>query len=104
MTADGHDAVIFQVYQQPDGNTVAIAKAVKNKLAGFQGQLPKGVKIANWYDQSELVVSAAGSVRDAVLIGLVFAALILWVFLRNLKMTFIAAVMVLLFWPPRYFF
>lgn len=94
VTADGHDAVIFQIYQQPDGNTVAIAKAVKNKLAGFQGQLPKGVKIANWYDQSELVVSAAGSVRDAVLIGLVFAALILWVFLRNLKMTFIAAIMV----------
>ncbi len=94
VTADGHDAVIFQIYQQADGNTVGISKAVKQKLAGYQSQLPQGVKIANWYDQSELVISAAGSVRDAVLVGLLFAALVLWIFLRNAKMTFIAAVMV----------
>ena len=29
--------------------------------------------LANWYDQSELVIQSAGSVRDAVLIGLVLA-------------------------------
>ena len=94
VTADGHDAVVFQIYQQPGGNTVAIAKAVKAKLDGFKGSLPADVTIANWYDQSDLVVSAAGSVRDAVLIGLLFAAIVLWIFLRNMKMTFIAAVMV----------
>ena len=32
VTADGHDAVLFQVYQQPGGNTVQIAKDIKAKL------------------------------------------------------------------------
>jgi CzcA family heavy metal efflux pump len=93
-TADGHDAVLFQVYQQPGGNTVRIARDIKAKLAGFLPQLSKGIKIANWYDQSRLILSSAGSVRDAIIIGVFFAVFILWVFLRNIKMTFIAAVTV----------
>src|SRR5213078_3613098 len=32
VTADGHDAVLFQVYQQPSGNTVEIARGIKTKL------------------------------------------------------------------------
>ena len=95
VTADGHDAVLFQVYQQRDGNTVQIARDIKKKLAEFRKQLPEGIKIANWYDQSELIVSSSGSVRDAVLIGVALATLILLFFLRNLKITLIAAISVL---------
>lgn len=91
VTADGHDAVLLQVYQQPKGNTVRIAADVKAKLLSFKEQLPGDVKIANWYDQSELILASAKSVRDAVVLGILFAAAILWVFLRNIKMTFIAA-------------
>jgi len=39
------------------------------------------VKLAKWYDQSELVVQSAVSVRDAVLIGLVLAGMVLILFL-----------------------
>lgn len=94
VTADGHDAVLVQVYQQPGGNTVNIAKQIKDKLAGLQKRLPADVRIANWYDQSELIVSAAASVRDAIIIGVIFAALVLLLFLRNLKVTLIAAITV----------
>ncbi len=94
VTADGHDAVILQVFQQPGGNTVQIARDIKAKLAGFRIHLPKGIKIANWYDQSELILSSARSVRDAVLLGIIFAVLILYLFLRNFKMTLVAAIMV----------
>ncbi len=93
-TADGHDAVLFQIYQQPGGNTVQIAGEIKNKLAGFRPNLPKGIRIANWYDQSQLIVASANSVRDAIIIGVLFAVFVLWLFLRNIKMTFIAAVTV----------
>lgn len=94
VTADGHDAVIFQVHQQPGGNTVQIAREIKTKLAEYRKQLPSDVKIANWYDQSELITSSAASVRDSILIGIVFAVLILLLFLRNLKITLIAALVV----------
>ena len=46
VTADGHDAVLLQVYQQPGGNTVQIAVSVKAKLAGLSASLPPGVTIA----------------------------------------------------------
>ncbi len=94
VTADGHDAVILNIYQQRGGNTVRIADDLKKKLAEFKGQIPAGVKIANWYDQSRLIVASAGSVRDAILIGLVLAGVILFVFLRNVKVTLIAMITV----------
>ena len=57
-------------------------------------QLPRGVRLVNWYDQSELVTQSAGSVRDAVLIGLALAALVLMLFLRSWRVTLIAMLVV----------
>ena len=90
VTADGRDAVIFQVYQQPDANTVQISRDVQTRLRDYQSQLPAEVKIADWYDQSELIVASANSVRDAVFIGMCLAAAVLLLFLRNGKITLIA--------------
>ncbi|SRR5579862_2783549 len=91
VTADGHDAVLLQVYQQPGGNTVRIAAGIKEKLAHIRKQIPDGVKVANWYDQSDLITASANSTRDAVLIGIGLAGLVLLTFLRNWKVTLIAA-------------
>ncbi len=88
VTEDGKPAVLFNVYEQPDGNAVQIAGDVRQRLAGFQ--LPPGVKLSNWYDQSELVVQSAASVRDAVMIGLVLAGMVLILFLRNWRVMLIA--------------
>ena len=90
VTADGRDAVILEVYQQPDGNTVQIAKDVREKLRQYSSRLPPSLKIANWYDQSQLILAAAVSVRDAVLVGIFLAAGVLMLFLRNGKVTLIA--------------
>jgi multidrug efflux pump subunit AcrB len=90
VTAKGGDAVIFQVCQQPDANTVQIASDVRKALQDYGKQLPADLTIANWYDQSDLILASADSVRDAVLIGIVLAAGVLLLFLRNGKITLIA--------------
>lgn len=92
ITEDGHPAVLFNIYEQPDGNAVQIAQEVQAKLATFK--LPPGVKLINWYDQSELVIQSVGSVRDAVLIGLFLASLVLLLFLRNWRVTLVAMTVV----------
>ncbi|MDN4571700.1 transporter [Pandoraea cepalis] len=94
VTANGRDAVLLNIYQQPGANSVAIARDVRAKLAAFQAQLPADVKLSNWYDQSELVIASAASVRDAMLIGVVLAAFTLLLFLRNWKITAIAVAQV----------
>jgi len=94
VTADGHDAVLVQVYQQPGGNTVAIAGTIRAMLAAGEAQLPADVHIANWYDQSELITGSAWSVVEAIAIGVALAAVVLLVFLRNLIITGIALIAV----------
>ncbi len=94
VTADGHDAVLFQVYQQPSGNTVEIARGIKAKLREIRKQIPEGVKIADWYDQSDLILASEHSTRDAILIGMVLAAFVLLIFLRDWKVTLIATLTV----------
>ena len=94
VNADGQDAVLLQVFQQPAGNSVQIARDVKQRLADFAPQMPAGVRIANWYDQTQLVTGAASSVRDAILIGIVLAGLVLFVFLRNTRVILIALIVV----------
>jgi multidrug efflux pump subunit AcrB len=63
-------------------------------LADYAPQMPPGVKVANWYDQTQLVTGAATSVRDAILIGIVLAGLVLFVFLRNTRVILIALIVV----------
>ncbi len=92
VSEDGKPAVLLNVYQQPDGNAVQLASDVRKALADLK--LPKGVRLINWYDQSELVLASAASVRDAVVIGLVLAAAVLFAFLRSWRLTLAAIVVV----------
>ncbi len=98
VTADGRQAVLFSIYQQPGGNTVAIAKAIKAKLKEVKKRIPElqggAVKISNWYDQSNLILRSEGSVRDAIGVGVLLAAVVLFLFLRSWKITLIASLAV----------
>lgn len=94
VSADGKQATLALIYQQPNSNTVQIVKDVESRLAGYRNKLPADLKIANWYDQSQLVTESAASVRDAIIIGVVLAALVLMIFLRSLKITLVAVMVV----------
>jgi multidrug efflux pump subunit AcrB len=90
-TAGGRDCVLVNVYQQPGGNTVDIAAGIRSALASEGKRLPEDVTTACWYDQSDLVTSSAHGVRDAVVIGVALAAVVLLLFLRDWRMTLVAA-------------
>ena len=92
IVEDGKPAVLLNIFEQPDGNAVKIAHSVATRLAALP--LPPGVRLVCWYDQSELVTQSVKSVRDAVLIGLVLAALVLFLFLRSWRVTLIALIVV----------
>ena len=94
VMADGKPAVLLQVFQQPAANSIQMVAAVKARLAAYAPQMPKDVKLATWYDQTQLVRGAAGSVRDAILVGIVLAGLVLFVFLRNTRVILIALLVV----------
>ncbi|MBU2738248.1 efflux RND transporter permease subunit [Acidithiobacillus concretivorus] len=92
VTANGKNAVLVNIKQQMGANTVAIDQAIRTLLRKDAKSIPAGINLSTWYDQSQLITAAASSVRDAIFIGAALAALVLLVFLRNLRLTFIVAI------------
>jgi CzcA family heavy metal efflux pump len=94
VTANGKPAVLINIARQPASNTVAVADAVATQIQELKKNLPPGVKIAPFYDQSQLVRNSIASVRDAILIGLVLACAILFLFLRDWTSSLIAGLVI----------
>ncbi len=94
VTANGKDAVLLNIARQPSSNTVAVADAVAAQVAQLRQKLPPGVKLAPFYDQSQLVRDSISSVRDAIFIGLILACIILYLFLRDWTSSLIAGLVI----------
>jgi CzcA family heavy metal efflux pump len=94
VTANGKPSVLLNVFRQPTSNTVAVADAIERELADIRPTLPSGVKLQAFLDQSQLVRDSIASVRDAILIGLVLAAIILVLFLRDWGSSIVAGLVI----------
>ena len=91
VTAQGRDSVLVNVRQSPDADAVALVKAVRARLK--QAKIPADITVDTFYDQSELVTGAAGSVRDSIVLGALLAGGVLFVFLRSLRLMAVTAIM-----------
>jgi len=94
VTANGKSAVLLNVTRQPSSNTVSVADAVAIQIQQLKKALPPGVNLEPYYDQSELVRESIRSVRDAILIGLVLACVILFLFLGDWTSSLVAGLVI----------
>ena len=94
VAANAKPAVLLNIMRQPDSNTVVVANAVKKEIAELKKELPKGVELRPFYDQSELVTESIASVRDAIFLGLVLASLIMVLFLRDWGTSLVAGLVI----------
>jgi CzcA family heavy metal efflux pump len=94
VTANGKPAVLLNIFRQSDSNTVAVTDAIEKELTEVRKILPPGVKLQSYYDQSLLVRASISSVRDAILVGLLLAAIILVIFLRDWGSSIVAGLVI----------
>jgi len=94
VTANGKPAVLLNINRQPDGNTMQVAQEVHEEIENIRKTLPPGIKIEPFYDQSIIVGQSIKSVRDAILIGLILASIILVVFLRDWGTSLVAGLVI----------
>jgi multidrug efflux pump subunit AcrB len=94
VTANGKPAVLLNINRQPDGNTVQVANEVHTEIDRLRKTLPPGVDIQPFYDQSIIVNESIKSVRDAILLGLLLASIILVVFLRDWGTSLVAGLVI----------
>ncbi len=86
---NGEEVVEVAIYKEGDANTVEVADAVKRRLGVLKQQLPEGVETNILYDQSRFIKQSIAEVRSNALLGAILAILVLYVFLRNGRSTFI---------------
>jgi CzcA family heavy metal efflux pump len=94
VRSNGKPAVLINITRQPAGNTVAVASAVAAEMVQLKSKLPPGVHLESFYDQSELVHESILSVRDAILIGLALACIILFLFLHDWTSSLVAGLVI----------
>src|SRR6516225_4561775 len=89
---DGTAAVTLVVAKQSGENTVATAEAVKERLKEISPLLPRDIKTEIIGDQSTFIKAAVENIRKHLIEGSIFAAIIIFIFLANIRTTLIAAV------------
>jgi multidrug efflux pump subunit AcrB len=94
VTANGKPAVLLNINRQPDGNTVQVAEEVHDEIENIRKTLRPGIQIEPFYDQSIIVSDSIKSVRDAILLGLILASIILVVFLRDWGTSLVAGLVI----------
>jgi CzcA family heavy metal efflux pump len=94
VSANEKPAVLLNIHRQPDGNTVQVTNEVHAEIDQIRKTLPKGIELHPFYDQSEIVNDSIKSVRDAILIGLLLASLIMVLFLRDWGTSLVAGLVI----------
>ena len=89
---DGVPAVTLVVSKQSGENTVATADEVRARLDVIRQGLPKDVTAEIIADQSVFIKASVESIKRHLIEGSIFAAIIIFIFLANIRTTLIAAI------------
>jgi multidrug efflux pump subunit AcrB len=90
-SVDGKPAVVMNVRKQSGTNTIEVVERLKARLDEVQKDLPKGWKMQIVRDQSDYILAAVNAVKEHLILGSLFAALIVWFFLSSPKVSEAAA-------------
>ena len=91
-SVNGVPTVLLQIRKQSGTNTVEVANNVKQRLADLEAILPPGYQLRIVRDEAQFIEASIGAVQEHLVVGSLLAALVVWLFLGNLRSTVIAAV------------
>ncbi|MCW5908350.1 MAG: efflux RND transporter permease subunit [Chitinophagales bacterium] len=83
VNANGHDAVLIDLVKQPGINLIDFAKECETKAEEIQQQLPEGIVLKPYYNQSAFVGDSIHSVIKTIYEGLFLAIVVMIIFLRS---------------------
>ncbi|WP_329341541.1 efflux RND transporter permease subunit [Streptomyces sp. NBC_01352] len=89
---DGRPSLAVSVTMDHDGSAVAISNAVEDKLSDMREDLGAGTSVTVVSDQGPAVSKAIEGLTTEGALGLVFAVLVILVFLASIRSTLVTAV------------
>ena len=85
----GYPGVILSVTKSPGFDTLALTDQVEAALEDLKTSMPEGVELVSLYRQSDFIDLAVGNLEEALRDGAIMVAVILFLFLLNLRITLI---------------
>jgi len=85
-------ALLLQVRRQSGTNTVEVVHQIKNRIEELKKVLPPGYSLDVVRDQSTFIEASFHAIQEHLLLGSLLAAIVVLIFMRNLRATIIAAI------------
>ena len=84
-------AVLLTITKQPNADTNTITDNVVTALDGMKGNLPADIHIStDTFRQGDFINSSIGNIRQSLIEGGICVAIVLFIFLMNVRTTFIS--------------
>jgi HAE1 family hydrophobic/amphiphilic exporter-1 len=87
----GTPAIGVQVRKQSGTNTVEVVDRVQQRLQRIQAQLPQDIQLSAGNDQSRFIRRSFEDIKLHLILGGLLASVVVFVFIRNIRVTLIAA-------------
>ena len=91
-SVNGVATVLLQIRKQSGTNTVEVASNVKQRLAELTAILPAGYALRIVRDEAQFIEASIASVQEHLIVGSILAAVVVFLFLGNVRSTVIAAI------------
>ena len=91
-TTNGHASIGISITNSSTSNTVTVANAVKAALPGIEAQMGNGARLQPIVDNAVPITNAINGILQEGLLGAIFAVIVIYAFLRNLRATLVAAI------------
>ena len=91
-SVNGVPTVLLQIRKQSGTNTVEVAANVKRRLAELEEILPPGYQLRIVRDEAQFIEASIAAVEEHLIVGSILAAIVVFVFLGNVRSTMIAAI------------
>ena len=92
VTGNLQEAVVVSLFMRFNGKVTSLSDLVQNTIDEIAPKLPPGVSITPVYNQADLVRESLSGVRDAIIVGMILAILVLWAFLSSWRVTLVAGI------------
>jgi multidrug efflux pump len=91
---NGIPMVMTAIVPQPGSNNLEIAKAFYQRLEGIKNNMPSDIEFAIAFDNTEYIQDSINEVRQTIFIAFILVVLIIFLFLRDWRTTFIPVITV----------
>lgn len=89
---NGDASVMLFVMKESDANTVLVTREARKALAVLQQELGNQATIEKVFEQAEFIEDSINNVAQNAVVGALLAMLILYMFLRSVRSTFVISI------------